>query len=82
MPLSAVVTMLSKYQTDIRQAQTEVIQYLKNQTDAGDYRVNEIVAEVIPESKTVVSGGQYRARIILPQEIPTRNLRYLSMVLK
>ena len=65
MPLSAVVTMLSKYQTDIRQAQTGVIQYLKNQTDAGDYRVNEIVAEVIPESKTVVSGGQYRARIIL-----------------
>ena len=65
MPLSAVVTMLSKYQTDIRQAQTEVIQYLKNQTDAGDYRVNEIVAEVIPESKTVVSGGQYRVCIIL-----------------
>lgn len=65
MPLAAVVTMLSKYQTDVRQAQTEVIQYLKNQTDAGDFRVNEIVAEVIPESKMVVAGGQYKARIIL-----------------
>ena len=65
MPLAAVVTMLSKYQTDVRLAQTEAIQYLKNQTDAGDFRVNEVVAEVIPESKTVVAGGQYKARIIL-----------------
>ncbi|WP_373806518.1 type IX secretion system motor protein PorM/GldM [Bacteroides heparinolyticus] len=65
MPLVSVVTMLSKYQTDIRSAQTEAIQYLKNQTDAGDFRVNEILAEVIPESKTVVAGGQYKARIIL-----------------
>ena len=65
MPLSAAVTMLSKYQTDVRQSQTEAIQHLKNMTDAGDFRVNEIFAEVIPESKTVVSGGQYKARIIL-----------------
>lgn len=65
MPLAASVAILTKYQTDIRQAQTEAIQYLKNQTDAGDFRVNEIFAEVIPESKTVVAGGQYKARIIL-----------------
>ncbi len=65
MPLAASVAILTKYQTDIRQSQTEVIQYLKGQTDAGDFRVNEIVAEVIPESKTVVAGGQYKARIIL-----------------
>ncbi|PID94569.1 MAG: hypothetical protein CSA89_01345 [Bacteroidales bacterium] len=65
MPLSAVVTMLSKYQTDVKQTQIDVIQYLKGQTDAGDFRVNEVMAEVIPESKTVVSGGQYKARIIL-----------------
>ncbi|MDR3328080.1 MAG: gliding motility protein GldM [Prevotellaceae bacterium] len=65
MPLAATVTMLSKYQSDVRQAQTEAIQYLKSRTDAGDYRVNEVFAEVIPESKNVVQGGQYKARIIL-----------------
>jgi gliding motility-associated protein GldM len=65
MPLAAVVTMLSKYQSDVRQAQTEAIQYLKNQTDAGDFRVNEVEAVVIPESKTVVAGGAYKAQIML-----------------
>jgi hypothetical protein len=38
MPVSAVVTVLTKYQSDIRMAEAEVIQYLKSQTDVSDFR--------------------------------------------
>ncbi len=65
MPLAASITMLSKYQGDIRSAEADLIQYFMSQTEAKDFKVNSIEAVVIPESKNVVSGGQYRGRIIL-----------------
>jgi hypothetical protein len=37
MPVSAVVTLLTKYQSDIRASESEMIQYLKGQTDASDF---------------------------------------------
>ena len=65
MPSGAAVVLLTKLQNDIRNAQSELIQYLRNQTDAGDYRVNKLSAFVIPESRNVVRGGKYTAKIIL-----------------
>ncbi len=65
MPVSAVVTMLTKYQNDIRAAEAELVQYLKSQTDASDFRVNKIEALVIPESRFVFTGDKYKARIVL-----------------
>ena len=65
MPSGASVVLLTKLQNDIRNAQSELIQYLRNQTDAGDYRVNKLSAFVIPESRNVVRGGRYMAKIIL-----------------
>ncbi len=65
MPVSAVVTMLTKYQNDVRAAESELVQYLRSQTDAADFRVNKIEALVIPESKFVFTGDKYRARIVL-----------------
>lgn len=65
MPLAASIAMLTKYQSDIRSAEADLIQYFMSQTEAKDFKVNSIEAVVIPESKNVVSGGQYRGRIIL-----------------
>lgn len=65
MPVSAVVTMLTKYQNDVRAAEAELVQYLRNRTDASDYRVNKIEAMVIPESKFVFTGDKYKAKIVL-----------------
>lgn len=64
-PLAAVVTMLTKYQNDVRTSETELIQYFISQTDASDFRVNKIEAIVIPESKTVMQGSPYKAQIAL-----------------
>lgn len=65
MPVGASVTMLTKMQNDIRSAQSEIIQYLQDMTDAADLRVNKMEVFVVPNSRYVVRGGRYRARIVL-----------------
>ncbi len=65
MPLSAAVTLLTKYQSDIRTAEMDMIQYLTGQTDASDFRVNKIEALVVPNSRYVMRGSEYSAQIVL-----------------
>jgi gliding motility-associated protein GldM len=65
MPAVAVITMLSKYQSDVRNTEAELIQYFIQQQDAGDFRINKIQARLIPDSKNVMQGGKYRAEIAL-----------------
>ncbi len=65
MPVAAATTILTKYQTDIRAAEGEVVQYLMAQTDAGDFRVNKLQAYVIPVSTYVMQGDKYSATIVL-----------------
>lgn len=65
MPVVAAVTLLTKLQNDIRYTEGEVLSNLLNSVDIGDYRVNQIRAQVIPESQVVMRGGQYKAGIVL-----------------
>ena len=65
MPLSAVVTILTKYQSDVRSSEAEIIQYLKGQTDVMDFRVNKITAVVVPITPYVLRGEKYSAQIVL-----------------
>ncbi len=65
MPVSAVITVLTKYQSDVRSSEAEVVQYLKGQMDVKDFRVNKVVALVVPNSKYVIRGGKYSANIVL-----------------
>jgi len=76
MPLSAVVTILTKYQSDVRTAEAEVVQYLKGQTDALDFRVNKITALVIPNSRYIIRGGKYSSRIVLSAVDSTKTPDY------
>ena len=41
-------------QSDIRYAEGEVLNNLLNSVDVGDYRVNQMTAQVIPESQKVL----------------------------
>jgi gliding motility-associated protein GldM len=65
MPVSAVITILTKYQSDVRAAEADLVQYLKAQTDASDFRVNKIEALVVPNSRHVIKGGKYSAKVVL-----------------
>lgn len=64
-PVIAAVTMLTKLQNDIRYAEGEALANLLDNVDAGDVRVNELNAFVIPQSRNVMRGGKYVANIVL-----------------
>lgn len=76
MPVVAVVTMLSKYQVDVLNAEQNAITYFKAQTDAGDFRVNKITAKLIPTSKSVIQGGAFTAEIALMAIDSTKSPEY------
>ena len=64
-PVVAAITLLTKLQNDIRYAEGEALANLLAAVDAGDVRVNEINAFVIPQSRMVMRGGKYSANIVL-----------------
>lgn len=64
-PVVAAVTLLTKLKNDILYAEGEVLNDLYQRIDAGDVRVNEMNAFVIPQSRLVMRGGQYQANIVL-----------------
>jgi len=64
-PVVAAITLLSKLQSDILYAEGEALNSLLEQVDAGDVRVNELNAYVLPQSRLVMRGSKYSANIIL-----------------
>ena len=64
-PVVAAVTLLTKLQNDVKYAEGEALQTLLANVDAGDVRVNELNAIVIPQSRFVMRGGKYSANIVL-----------------
>ncbi len=64
-PVVAAVTLLTKLQNDLKYAEGEALQTLLANVDAGDVRVNELNAFVIPQSRIVMRGGKYSANIVL-----------------
>jgi len=65
MPAIASVTLLTKLQNDIRYAQGEVLSDLLRNVDVQDFRVNQIKAQVIPQSQIVMKGTSYTADLVL-----------------
>ena len=65
MPLVAVETILSKMQVDVRNGETEVLNHLYSQIDAGAFKVNKIVPNVVPVSSYVTQGSDYEASVFI-----------------
>jgi len=66
LPLVYVITMLSKIQLDVRNAETEVINYLFAQIDKSNFKFNKLDAVVIPISSNYVTlGSSYEARVFI-----------------
>ncbi len=65
MPAIAAITLLTKLQNDIRQAENEALSNIITNVDIGDVRVNELNAYVIPNSNMIIRGGKYSAHIVL-----------------
>jgi gliding motility-associated protein GldM len=65
MPLIASVTLMSKMQADVRNAEADVITYLINQIDAGSFMFNALEATVIPRSNYVFRGNEFEASVFI-----------------
>ena len=65
MPAVAVMTFLTKLQSDIRYTEGEVLHTLMTNIDANDVRVNSLEALVIPNSQTIVRGNKFTANIVM-----------------
>ena len=65
LPLVAVITILSKIQVDIRNAEAETLSYLYNQIEAGSYKFNKLVPTIIPNTNYVLRGNEYRAEVFI-----------------
>ena len=65
LPLVAVITILSKLQVDVRNAETEVIDQLYTQIDASSFKFNKLTSIVIPNSNYVTLGSTYEAQVFI-----------------
>lgn len=64
-PLIAVITNLSKIQTDILNAESDITNYLYKQIDASSFKFNKLEAVVKANSSVVFKDGKYKAEVFL-----------------
>jgi gliding motility-associated protein GldM len=78
-PLAASITILSKLQTDVLNAESDIITYLFNRVDASSYKFTQLTSVVIPKSEYVFTGDTFRAEVFLAAYDPTQEpIVYLS----
>jgi gliding motility-associated protein GldM len=65
LPLVAVICILSEFQLNVRNGETEVLNYLYSQIDASSFKFNKLEAIVIPNSNYVTQGSDYEAKIFI-----------------
>ena len=64
-PLIAVITLMSKIQSDVRNSESDVINHLYAQIDATSFKFNKLQAQVISKSDYVLQGNTYEAKVFL-----------------
>ncbi len=65
LPLAATFGLLSAIQSNVRNAETDVVNSLYKSIDAASFKFNKLEALVIPEAQYVIQGGTYKADIML-----------------
>ncbi|NOR75558.1 MAG: hypothetical protein GQ525_10410, partial [Draconibacterium sp.] len=71
-PLVAILTLLSKIQIDVKNSESNIINYLYAQIDAGSFKFNKLGARVIANSNIVLQGEPYDAEVFLAAEDSTQ----------
>ena len=64
-PVVATVALLSKFQTDIRNAESQVAEDLFNSVGKFDFRPDRLTPKVIPNTTVVTNGSNYEADVFL-----------------
>lgn len=64
-PLVAIIALMSKMQSDVRNAESETLNYLYTQIEAGSFKFNLIEPVVIPKSNHIIRGNEYEASVFM-----------------
>ncbi len=72
MPAIAAITMLTKLQNDVRNAEGELLHTLISNIDMKDIRVNELNAYVLADATTLFPGETFNSRIFMAAEDTTQ----------
>jgi gliding motility-associated protein GldM len=72
MPLAAVITMMTKMQSDIRNAEADILRYFYSQISAQDYKFNKLDPVVIPSGSYVLQGEKYEADVFIAAQDTTQ----------
>lgn len=72
-PLVASITILSKLQNDIRNAEYDVVSSLYSKVTKSDFPIDTIAAKVLAQSNYVLLGDEYQADIFVAAFSKTRN---------
>ncbi len=72
-PVTAGVTILTKFQNDVRSTEALVIEELIKQISAADYKFDQLQAQVIAPSSYVLQGESYEADIFVSASSSTQN---------
>ncbi len=76
-PLSAVLAIMSGIQSNVRNAESEMIKHLENMLDAGATKFNKLEAAIIPNTNYVMSGNDYEAKIFIAASDSTQRAKVL-----
>lgn len=74
-PLAAVVTALSKIQSDVRNAEADIIKALYRNISADDFKFDTLAAKVIPRSTYVIQGDSFVADVFVAAFSTTQDPR-------
>ena len=64
-PVTAAITLLSKFQNDVQNAESDVVAYLLKSIDATDFKFDQLNAVVVAPTSYVLMGQAYTAEVFL-----------------
>jgi gliding motility-associated protein GldM len=72
-PLAAVVTILSKFQNDVKKSESDVVEYLFRHVNYDDFVFDTIAAKIITPTNYVLLGEEYNADVFVAAFSKTQN---------
>lgn len=76
-PVVATVALLTKMQTDVKNAESEVVNHLLNSINASAFKVSSLEAKIIAPTSYVIIGQEYTADIFLAAMSETANPEFV-----
>ena len=73
MPAVGALTLLSKMQSDVRNAEADVIEFLKKDIDAKSLKFTSAEGIVIPQSNFILKGDSFKAEIFIAAQNESQN---------